>query len=63
MIKKQYLSKKKQAEIIKRFKAGQKVKDISNVLEEPTKIVSDFLEENGYKTKKNMLMRCMGIYN
>lgn len=52
MIKKQYLSKKKQAEIIKRFKAGQKVKDISNVLEEPTKIVSDFLEENGYKTKK-----------
>lgn len=49
MVNKQYLSKKKQEEILRLFGEGKTIKNISNSVQEPAKIVSDFLEQHGHK--------------
>lgn len=48
MINKQYLTQQKQREIIREYEEGEEIKSISDNIQEPTKLVNDFLNSNGY---------------
>jgi hypothetical protein len=50
MINKEYLTKAKQREIIREWEEGEEIKDIAVNIQEPTKLVNDFLKNNGYET-------------
>lgn len=52
MINKQYLTQQKQREIIREYKKGEEIKNISDNIQEPITIVNNFLKDNGYVAKE-----------
>ena len=59
MINKEYLTKAKQREIIKEWEEGEEIKDIADNIQEPTKLVNDFLKNIWFIIYKKIVNKIM----